>query len=337
MERKIPEEKPTVDPILIGSGSTLFNLACSDKLEGAFCVGKIVNIIGDPSSGKTLMALSIFAEVSSSNDLQNYQLVYDDAECANEFDVEQLFGEKTAKRIKTISSNTIQDFYVNVKKFLDKKKPFIYILDSLDALTSDEELEHMKSIQNAHIAGKTPKGTYDLSKQKFISKILRDIVHSIKDTQSLLVIISQTRDNISPISFEPKIRSGGKALRFYCSHEIWLAVKQKIKKSNLTIGVRIKAKITKNKLTGKLREVEFPILYDYGIDDLRSCIEYLVENNVWKESKGIITEGIYKGTISKVIKMIETENQEKQIQSLVQDTWMKIEESIRTNRKPKYS
>ncbi len=337
LNREKPSETELSRKIqLIGSGSTLFNLACSDCLEGAFGVGKIVNIIGDPSSGKTLMALSIFAEACISPHLSSYKLIYDDAECANEFDMGRLFGRETVKRIETISSDTIQTFYVNVKKYLDKKKPFIYILDSLDALTSEEELDHLESLRKARSAGKTSKGTYDLSKQKFISKILRDIVHAIKDTQSLLIVISQTRDNISPISFEPKTRAGGRALRFYCSHEVWLAVKRKIKKSDLPIGVQVRAKITKNKLTGKLREVEFPILYDYGIDDLRSCIEYLIETETWKENKGIITDGAFTGSIPKVIKTIEADNKEEYIRNLVKKIWDRIEDSIKSNRKPKY-
>lgn len=329
----------------ISTGSTLLNLALSDKWNGGWPCGKIVNLIGDSSSGKTFIALTAFAEMSKDKKFNNYLRIFDDAEAANEFDMEKLFGKRTAKLVKSPgrngeNSNTIQDLEVHVTNALDEGVPFLYIQDSFDSLTSQEEEKRTEDRVEAWNAGKSgEKGTYGMEKAKKVGSILRQIKTKLRDSGSTLIIISQTRDNIG-IGFAAKTRSGGKALKFYSTHELWTAMVETLKRKKVPIGVKCRIKISKNKLTGKVREVSIPIYYDYGVDDIESCIDYLVENGYWPV-KGRTIDGTkdfdrLKGSKERLIRIIEEEDLEEELSQVVGEYWARFEESLIVVRKNKY-
>lgn len=323
---------------LIPTSSTLLNLALSDDPYGGFILGTINNIIGDSSAGKTFLMLSIFAELTYDKRFANHDLDYDEPEAALAFNIPKLFGERVEERINTdYVSGSVEEFHDNVMGKLDegtekKKKevtPFVYALDSLDAICTEDEID--RDIR---------KGTFGGQKPKLISEILRKIVQNIKKSDSAVFIISQTRDNIGVSFGSKKTRSGGKALKFFCTHELWMAVEGTIKRKERPVGVDVIVKISKNKLTGKLRKVRFPIYYDYGIDDTASCIDFLIEEKVWTEVKSVINTKGYFATEPinrhKLIAMIEDENKKSDLVDLVAKTWHDIESSIATDRKPKY-
>jgi hypothetical protein len=91
------------------------------------------------------------------------------------------------------------------------------------------------------------------------------------------VIISQVRENIQPFSFEKYTRSGGKAMDFYAHTVLWLATLKKINKKGKPVGVVIKAKTTKSKTPRPFRDCQFSIVFDYGVDDIGSNLDYLYE------------------------------------------------------------
>lgn len=323
--------------LLIPSGSKMLNLACSDSINGAFALGKIINVIGDSSSGKTLLTLSMLAEIANSPEFSEYELYFDDAENALTFNVKEMFGSVFDERlILTTKSNTIEDFYGNVLRTISEETPFIYVLDSLDSISAEAEIARSKEYEN----DKDKKsGSFKTEKPRMVSEMLRVVKGKINDTKSLLLIISQTRDNLGfGAIFTPKVRSGGKALKFYCSHEIWLAVGKKIKKSNLEIGADVMGKVSKNKLTGKRREVVFSIYYDYGIDDLVSCIDFLIERKVWTKTKRFInTHDMFEEMVlTKLISTIEQEEREQEIFDLAAKAWWEREDSIKLKRKKKF-
>ncbi len=336
MPNQIENLSESVSKILIPTGCTLLNLACSDNHLGGYGSGKIVNLIGDSSSGKTLLALSMMAEICKRKELDNYELFYDDVEAALEMDLAKMFGSKTEKRLIVKSSDTIEDVYGFLVRTIQQKKPFIYILDSLDALSSQDE--HKRSEEYAR--DKEIGGGFKTEKARMISEMLRVVVRDIKYSDSLVLIISQTRDNLGyGAIFTPRIRSGGKALKFYCTHEIWLAVGKKIKSKDREIGAIVQAKITKNKLTGKYRKVEFPIYTEYGVDSLSANIKFLVENGYWTKISNKIEalDFAFTGTESTLINHIESKNLERELDEIVYKVWGEIEESIKIKRKPKYN
>ena len=329
IEEKVVK-KYTSNLIMVPTGSTLLNLGLSDDPYGGFVLGKMGNIIGDSSAGKTMLLWSIFAEAIRSKAFKDYDCIYDDAENALEIDTEKLFSKKVCDRVDTesIQSDTIEDFNDNVLSALKNKKKVIYGLDSFDALTSEAELK--RDIRE---------GSYRMEKPKMSSEILRKIKGTVKESDSLVLIISQTRDNIGVTFGSKKTRSGGKALKFYCTYEMWLAIKNHIKRLGRDVGVNVIVKISKNKITGKQRQIEFPIYFDYGIDDYLSCINYLIEEKVWSKSKSLInTKGFFKNDYNEdtlIDKIIDSDKYD-DLKLLVAKRWDYIENKIATPRRPKY-
>ena len=338
---------------LIPTGSVMLNLACADSWSGGYGAGKIVNLIGDSSSGKTLLAFSMFAEMSRNERYKDYRLIYDDVEQACEFDIAKLFGAGTADRIVAPYysdiphhsnnvpqySGTIQEFHANVMDAIKLGEPFVYVLDSFDALSSADEQDRAEKSIEATRAGKPVQGSYKMDKAKLSGEILRHILADLRSTGSLVLVISQTRDNIDPMSFTKKTRSGGNALRFYSAHEIWLAVKGKLKSKDRVIGSQIRAKVSKNKLTGKLREIEFPVYYSYGVDDIGAAVDFLVEEGKWgKKGNSLVTLGLpgFDGSRQKVIQRIEESLASPKLFALAGETWTEIEESLKMDRRMKY-
>ena len=328
-------------PSLFSTGSTLLNLACSDRWTGAFLPGSMINIIGDSHTGKTFLAHSILAEASLNKEFKDYGFYYDNAEAAITEGIRNMFGNALVNKLKTPdkngSSTTIQEWRKNVWRIIQKGKPFIYILDSLDSLDSKEA---QKRLDN-EAAGKEEKGSYRMEKPKILSEVLGTICRAMEKTSSLLIILSQTRDNINPMSFIPKVRSGGKALKFYASIEMWLAKYGTIKSNGTNkraIGTIVRVKVTKTKLTGKVREVNFSIYPSYGIDDVASCIDFLIAEKYWKQNKlkyhardlGLFT------THDKLIMKIEEDSLERELKKEVGWAWKEIESSLVLDRKPRY-
>ena len=349
-EKKTKGSKVTPKSKLVPSGSTLLNLALSDNPFGGYLRGTMVNTVGDSSSGKTFLAMSTFAEMGLMRSLDPYEPVFDDAEHANAFDMPHLFGKKIASRIQPpaidkeglpVHSNTIEDFHFHVTQHL-KKGPCIYVTDSMDALTCEEEQDKAEEIMKAREKGKDVSGSYGTAKAKANSQILRLIVGDLEKTDSFLNIISQTRDRIGASFMQSKkIRSGGHALEFYGTHVLWLAKLGKItvtrKDHKYTIGVNCRVRVSKNKLTGKVREVEFPIYYDYGVDDIGSCTDWMVEHGVWVKKGKVIDAGDFgEGSRKDIIRNIEDNDLEKDMKNAVGEAWQEIEESLRSGRKRKY-
>jgi len=341
--------------ILIPSGSTMLNLACSDNPFGAFALGRIITLPGGSASGKTMLMLTMLAECAQDERFDNYEFIYDDSEeTCNGFDIKYLFGNKLAERITSplhnddepLHSETIQDFKSNILNFTKQEKPFIYILDSLDSLTSSEELQ--REYQQALIKAKNPdaiqeiKGSFKTEKAKGIGEALRMINGKMSHTKSVLFIIQQERAKIGVVFGSKKTTSGGLAPFFYSSHQVWLNKKKtlvkEVRKQKRKIGNSIIAKVTKNKITGKLRDVEFDIFASYGIDDVSSCIDFLVNSGHWKKAGQNIkaVEFNIEETKASLIEKIENEKLQKKLQDITGCVWNEIEESVELKRTRKY-
>ena len=349
-------EKVTQVEDLVHTGSTLLNLACSDRYEGGYNKGKVVNLIGESSSGKTILALTCLAECANNPKLDEYDLYLDDAEHALEFNIANLFGKKAADRIKSPyysedgeakPSETIEEFYLTVLNKIQSGKPFIYVLDSLDSLTSDPELERAYKAASDQAKGneaatESLSASYKQEKAKMASEILRVINAKLKRTSSILIIISQTRDNIGSVGYGPKkTRSGGRALKFYCTHEIWLSNVKTLKAKDRVIGHSVQAKVSKNKITGKEREVQFNVYYSYGVDDISSCCNFLASEGKMKKrgtSYTCAALGINDlMLLNEIVKHIEKDaGRIKALRAECGKTWNSIEEALKLNRKPRF-
>lgn len=340
--------QPKDHGVLLDSGSTLLNLACTDTARGAFGIGRMVNIVGDKSSGKSFLAMTALAEACNRAEFEEYRLVYDDAEFALGFDVEKLFGKKLAKELNVRNSQTIEEFAANCLRELKSKTPCIYVIDSMDSLSSNEEAELSAAMVKASEQDKpidASKG-YKLAKARILSSSLRQICAELKHSRSILIIISQVRENLE-FGFEKYTITGGKSLQFYASHQIWLFKKGKLQRTvngkKRSIGVVVDPKVRKNKLTGKEREdIPFAIYYDYGVDDIGSMIDWMVSEKVWKKAgSNISTNGDLDLPESvdreALITLIEEDDAlYEDLRDYVAEKWLEIEEKIKTNRRSKY-
>lgn len=338
---------PQKNRLLLPTGSTLLNLAFSDQYDGGIQPGTMINTVGDSSAGKTFLAWTMFAEVARHPKFKHYRLIYDESEAAFFMDIFRLFGLKEGRVETDIRSETIQDLYKNVKQVIADGDPFIYANDSFDGLSSEEEQKRVAKMSvkkkpdaEEEDSTKSEKGSYKMEKAKWASELFRNIINELEQTESVLNIISQTRDNIGFGFGEKKTRSGGNALRFYSTHEVWLSVIGHVKARDREIGANIRFKVKKNKLTGKRREEDFTIYFDYGVDDIASCIDFLVNEKVWSDNRGklstenkVFPDASYKNMLT----FIEENKLEIELQKLVSQTWAEIEEALKLERKPRYA
>ena len=322
--------------LLLPSGSTLLNLALADDPYGGYCKGTIVNAIGDKNTGKTYLLWTLFAELVAQKLYDDYLLFYDEPESKLKYKLKELFGKNIGRVDLSRRSNTIQDWAGSVYEVVRKHKSFIYGLDSFDSLTSLEEIKRQKE----GITKKTEtKGGYKTEKAIGSGELLRLICRDVEDTDSLMFIISQVREKIG-VRFGKKLtRSGGKALGHHAIHEMWLAVESYFKRRDQKAGVNVIVDIAKNHLTGKLRKVRFSIIDGYGIDNIGSMIDFLIDGGFWgkKTQQTIDCKGDFPNvTREKLIQMIEEENAEDELIQIVAESWRVIEEEIASDRKPRY-
>lgn len=245
--------------------------------------GRFINIVGDKSAGKTFLSNEIIASGHYEFG-DKLKWAYDDCESGYSFDTESLYGfEIMPQNVEDrIHSETVEDAFCNITKFaksLKKGEYGIYVLDSLDGLTSKEQDDRAKDRLKSFDEGKEfDKGTYGMGKQKYLSQeFFPQLCSEIENKNVLVIIISQIRENVDMFSFEKYSRSGGKAMDFYAHSVIWLATCKKIEKKERAIGVVVKAKTTKSKTPRPFRECFFNFLYDYGLDDVGSNIDFVFD------------------------------------------------------------
>lgn len=364
------------DPRLyVPSGCTMVDLACSGTIYGAFKPGTMANIIGGESSSKTMLSLSGLAESARQERFDGWDLIYDPAEAAeaNSFDLNGLFGKKLADRIrpplKFERSETVKDFQSNLIKSVQKAdgkngKPFIYVLDSFDGLTTDEEIERAYAVAN----DTKEKGSMGMQKAKGAHELFRVLCRDIGKAGGVLIIISQVKEETDPMSMKKYRRTGGKALDFYAFHHIWLAnvgsVKAGPSDRQRVIGHQVKALVTKNKLNGAERFAYYNTYNTYGIDDIAAMVDFMIVEKFWKKAgkeeseeddprkmkrKGggqdvggkktvFEAEGLdLVGTRADIIEAIDEKRTDRKLKALVRDAWQEIEDGLRLDRKPRFS
>lgn len=250
----------------VSSGCLIFDC----MLGGGYVLGRVANIVGDKSTGKTLLAMEAMANFHRK--YAEGRMFYRECEAAWDADYARALG--LPDEVEVLDGDdkldTVEDFFADLDKVLDDLNgaPGIYILDSLDALSDREEMK--RALGDA---------TYGTGKAKLMSEGFRKVVRRLEQSRLLLIVVSQIRDNIGAMFGAKHTRAGGKALDFYASQIIWLAETGKKKRVVLGIerieSINIKANCKKNKVGLAYRQCEFPILLGYGIDDVSASIEWL--------------------------------------------------------------
>jgi recombination protein RecA len=304
---------------LISSGCEILNCV----IGGGWPLGRIANIVGDKSTGKTLLAIEAMANFCLQ--FPDGRAVYCETEAAFDDDYAKALG-LDMDNIQREECTTVEELFDNLVKFIadvGTEGQGLYIVDSLDALSDKAE-------QERGIA----ESTYGASKPKQLGQLFRRLVKPLEKSGVCVIIISQTRDAIGVTFGEKHTRSGGKALDFYASQIVWLAnmgqIKKTISKTQRTIGVSIKAKCKKCKIGMPFREATFDILFGYGVDDIGSNLDFLKSAGALQRFDIANTDQAiaqYKKTFSSM----DTEDQATQrlaLAEVVRTVWFGIEKDF---------
>lgn len=306
------------------TGCTVLDCA----LGGGLVLGRITNIVGNKSTAKTALATEAIV-----NFLLTYpegSARYAESEAAYDKSYAEAMGLPLGKvdfGNEENPLNTIEDFARDLEKFVDaqtkEKRPGIYVLDSLDALSDEAEMNR-----------DLEKGSYGMQKAKNLSIMFRKLTRKIEKSQVLLIIISQVRDNVGVFMGEKHKRSGGRALDFYATHAVWLDhmgyITKTVKGVKRPIGIEVRAKIKKNKVSLPFREASFNFEFGFGIDDVTASINWLLEVGRFGDA-GLLPETSTEKEVTKYINSIGGLNTEEYIElkqkltPIVQNAWREIE------------
>jgi RecA/RadA recombinase len=348
------EELPDNRPVeFINTGSTMLNLAGSGRgRSGGWARGRVINVVGDGSTGKTLLALELSAilkygykgkESAYFPKVKNVRIVYNNVEGVMDFDTSKMYGF-SGDEIEWRRSTSLEGFGASFGKEARQVKDgtmLLYILDSFDSLSPIAEIERFEKAQKKmkdgdDDVGAELDGSYNLEKQKYISQFFRaEIVNKMVGKDITLFIISQVRSKIG-ITFGKKVyRTGGKALDFYTHQVCWLYEREKLKKAvfgeEVVYGIRVRGKFERNKVSKPYREAEFIVLFDYGIDDIGSMINYY-----WGPKKETLNFQGKDYSRPRLVSYIEDCGLEDDLRMMVEEKWQKVEEAAAPDRKAKF-
>lgn len=305
---------------ILPSGCTILDLV----LGGGYPLGRFTNIVGDKSTGKTLLAIEAVANFHRK--YPDAPICYNETEAAFDEDYARLLGIPIDGIDMVVDCDTIEGLFQNIMDFVKKVPdggPALYIIDSFDALSDKAEME-----------SEFDKGSYGMAKAKGASKMFRQLVRPLAEKNILLIVVSQVRANVGVTFGSQHTRSGGRALDFYASQVLWLAHKKRIEKQvrgvKMAVGVEVVAQAKKNKIGMPFRKCEFPILFGYGIDDAQASVDYL--KSIKSLDKHFTVEE--RATLSRmnvVDNIVSTEIQNR-LSDHVKREWQSIEASVRPAR-----
>ncbi len=346
-------DTPEIDTApFLSSGDTVLNMHLSNTPTGGWKAGKYYVLIGESSTGKTWLAFTAFAEAMRSEAFKDYRLIYDAVEGGADMDIQRYFGQKVFDAIEPPAgtkddpqfSVTVEDFYDNLDNAMAAGTPFIYVLDSMDGLTSADDESKFLEEKEARAKGKTVSGSYGMSKAKRNKRGLLRATgpKGLRQSGSILMILCQTIDNVG-FGFETKTRSGGNSLTFFATAELWLSLKKtvvkKVKDKDRPVGVETLVNIKKNRITGRRYEkLSIHIYHSIGIDDVGGCIDYLVAEGWWKAAAGKIDATELKVKLGReaLVKYIEEKGKEGRVARLVAKCYREIASATVIERKRRY-
>ena len=254
------EETPTDLTEWVSTGDDMLDLAISNRPNGGFPVGRIVEVTGLEASGKSLLAAHTLANTQKKGGLA----VYIDTENAINQEFLQALGVDTEKLLY-VPLETVEDIFDAMDSIIesvrksDKNRLVTIVVDSVAAATTKVEL-----------SADYDQAGYATQKAIIISKAMRKITNLIGRERILVVFTNQLRVRMGVSFGDPYTTSGGKALGFHASCRLRMKqmgkLNSKVGGVEQTVGIKTRVQVIKNRMGPPLRAVNFEIYFDRGID-----------------------------------------------------------------------
>ncbi len=257
-------DRPVADVPVISSGSIGLDSALG---IGGYPKGRIVEIYGPESSGKTTLAIHAIAEAQKAGGIA---AIIDAEHAFDRFYAEKL-GVDVDNLLISQPDNGEQALEI-VDHLIRSSAVDVVVIDSVAALTPKSEIE-----------GEMGEAKVGLQ-ARLMSQALRKLTSSISKTNTLCIFINQLREKIGVMFGNPETTTGGNALKFYASIRIDVRKGTALKDGEEATGNRTKVKIVKNKMAPPFKKTEFDIVFGEGISKVGEIIDIGVESGLIKKS-----------------------------------------------------
>ncbi len=258
------KEIRAVDVDVIPTGSIAMDLALG---VGGMPRGRVIEIFGAESSGKTTLSLHIIAEAQKKGGV----CAFVDAEHAMDPDYARKIGVKVDDLLISQPDSGEQALQI-VEALVRSGNIDVIVIDSVAALTPKVEIEG--EIGDQHMA----------LQARLMSQALRKLAAIINKTKTIVIFINQTRMKIGMVFGNPETTPGGLALKFYSSVRINLQRTAQIKSGDEIVGNRVRAKVIKNKVAAPFKVAEFDIYYNEGISKAADVLRAGMTKGIIKQN-----------------------------------------------------